>query len=85
MPGGHEHDPIYSLSIHARLSGQFFFTFSYKKIVMEKKKVVMPCLDAIMIAFFPRNHVKFSFCPKSERKYWASAPLDIHNIWPPYR
>ena len=28
MPRGHEHDPIYSLSIYARFSGQFFFTFS---------------------------------------------------------
>ena len=28
MPRGHEQDPIYSLSIYARLSGQFFFTFS---------------------------------------------------------
>ena len=27
-PGGHEHDPINSLSISARFSGQFFFTFS---------------------------------------------------------
>ena len=27
MPKGHEHDPIYSLSIYARFSGQFFFKF----------------------------------------------------------
>ena len=26
-------------------------------------------LDVIMIAFFPRNIVKFSFCLKSARKY----------------
>jgi len=26
--GGHEHDPIHSLSIYARFSGQFFFQFS---------------------------------------------------------
>ena len=25
MPRGHEHDPIYSLSIYAGFSGQFFF------------------------------------------------------------
>ena len=37
MPRGHEHDPIYSLSIYARFSGQFFFKFSWKKIVMGKK------------------------------------------------
>ena len=35
--GGHEHDPIYSLSIYARFSGQFFLKFSYKKIVIRKK------------------------------------------------
>ena len=40
MPRGHEHDPIYSP-----------FTFSQKKIVMEKKNVV-PCLDVTMITFF---------------------------------
>ena len=28
MPRGHEHDPIYSLSIYARFSGQFFYKFS---------------------------------------------------------
>ena len=28
MPRGYEHDPIYSLSIYARFSGQFFFKFS---------------------------------------------------------
>ena len=27
MPRGHEHFPIYSLSIYARFSGQFFFKF----------------------------------------------------------
>ena len=35
MSRGHKHDPIYSLSINARFSVQFFFK---KKIVMEKKK-----------------------------------------------
>ena len=28
MPSGHEHDPIYSLSINAPFPGQFFFKFS---------------------------------------------------------
>ena len=28
MPRGHGHDPIYSLTIYARFSGQFFFKFS---------------------------------------------------------
>ena len=27
-PGGHEHDPIYWLSIYAHFSGQLFFRFS---------------------------------------------------------
>ena len=27
-PGGHENDPIYSLSIYARFSGQFLFKLS---------------------------------------------------------
>ena len=28
MPSGHKHDPIYSLSIYARVSGQLFSKFS---------------------------------------------------------
>ena len=43
-------------------------------IVMEKKKEkknVVPFLDAMMIAFFPRNI------------HWSS--LLINSIWPPYR
>ena len=41
MPRGHEHIPIYSLSINTRLSGHFFVKFSYNmnnNIVMERKK-----------------------------------------------
>ena len=35
---------------------------------MGKKDRNVPCLDVKMIAFFPRNiHLKFSFCPKSDR------------------
>ena len=46
---------------------------SYKKILMEKK-IVVPCLYVIMIAFLPEKcTVKFSSCPKSARKYRASA------------
>ena len=40
MPKGHEHDPIHSLSIYACFSGQFFFKFSQKKIVIGKKKAL---------------------------------------------
>ena len=64
MPMGHEHDPIYSLRIYARFPGQFFFTFSLKKIVMGKKDccVVFGCNND---RIFPEKHtMKFSFCPK---------------------
>ena len=54
MSRGHDRDPIYSLSIYARFSGQFFSKFSEKKILM-RKKIVVPCLDVLLIAFFPRN------------------------------
>ena len=46
MPIGHEHVPF---SIYERLSGHFFLTFPWNKIVMGKK-IVVPCLDVIMIA-----------------------------------
>ena len=68
-PGGNEHDPIYSLSIYARFSGQFFFNFSFKEIVMEKKghcAVFGYNNDRL----FPKKYtVKLSFCPKRVRKY----------------
>ena len=69
MPRGREHDPICSLSIYARFSGQFFFKFSFKEIVMGKKApyAVFRCNNARL---FPKKYtVKFSFCPKSARKY----------------
>ena len=53
MPRRHEDDPVY-LHQYVRFSGQFFFKFSQKKIVMGKK-IVVPCLDIMTIAFFPRN------------------------------
>ena len=37
MPRGHEHNQVYSLIIYARFSGQFFFKFSWRKIIMRKK------------------------------------------------
>ena len=55
MSRGNERDPIYSLSIYARFSGAIFSKFSEKKILMGKKKTVVPCLDVLLIAFFPRN------------------------------
>ena len=39
-PRLHKHDLIYSLNIHARYSGQFFFRFSKETIEMGKKIVV---------------------------------------------
>ena len=32
MPRWHEHDPIYSLSIYASVSGQFFLRFPRKRL-----------------------------------------------------
>ena len=54
MPRGYEPDPIYSLSIYSRFSGQFFFKFSQKRLQWEKE-IVVPFFYVIMIAFFPRN------------------------------
>ena len=76
-----KHNPIYSFSIYAHFSGQFFFNFSKKKIVMGKKIVVL-CLDVMMIAFVPRNiQWSFLFARKAriECKYWASAPWTSHH------
>ena len=39
MPRGHEHIPIYSLSINARLSEHFFLRFFQNKIVMGKRSL----------------------------------------------
>ena len=69
MPKGHGHDPIYSSSIYARFSDQFFFNFSSKKIVMGKKdrNTVFGCNNDRLLA--KKYTVKFSFCPKSTRKH----------------
>ena len=55
MPRGHEQDPIYSLTIYARFSGHFFLYVFLEKECNGKKKIVVPCLAVIIIAFFPRN------------------------------
>ena len=54
MPRSHVHDSIYSLPIYARFSDQSSLSFPRKRLSWEKK-IVVPCLDVIMIAFFPRN------------------------------
>ena len=77
MPRRREHDPIYSLSIYARFSGQFFFKFSFKEIVMGKKGhcAVFGCNNDRL---FPKKYtVKPSFarreCVNTERvPPWAS-------------
>ena len=69
MPMGHEHDPIYSHQYLRRFSGQFFFKFSYKKIVMGKRDrcAVFGCNNNR--PFAEKYTLKFSFCPKSAGKY----------------
>ena len=74
-----KYDPIYSLSIYARFWGQLFFKFSEEKIVMGKK-------DRCAVfrfnndRLFPEKYaMKFYFCSKSGRKYWASASWASHN------
>ena len=69
MLRGHGHDPMYSLSIYAGFSGQFFFTFSWKKIVIGKKDrcAVFGCKNERLFPY--KYRVKISFCPKSARKY----------------
>ena len=37
--------------VHEHISGHFFLNFSQNKIVM-REKILVPCLDVIMIAFF---------------------------------
>ena len=64
MPRGHDHDPMYPLSIYARFSGQFFFKFSLKKIVMGKKKIVVPCLEVKMRASSLEIYSKVLFLPE---------------------
>ena len=49
MPRGHEH--IIFICIFKRFLGHFFLKFSQNKIVMRKKILVL-CLDEIMIPFF---------------------------------
>ena len=62
IPRGHNNDPIYSL-VFTRFSRQFFFKFSYKKMQWEKK-IVVPCLDVIMIAFSGEIYSEVLFLPE---------------------
>ena len=68
-PGGMRTIRYTRFSIYARFSGQFFFKFSWKKIVMGKKDrcAVFGCNHDRL---FPEKCTsKLSFCPKSARKY----------------
>ena len=49
MPRGHEH-----ISFVFSSAFRDIFSQSFLRIVMGKK-IFVPCLDVIMIAFFPRN------------------------------
>ena len=52
MPRGHELDPIYTRSVFTRaFRANFSLSFARKRLQWEK--IVVPCLDVIMIAFFP--------------------------------
>ena len=55
MPRGHEHDPIYSHQYLRALFGQIFLYVFLEKDYNGKKKIAVPCLGVIMIAFFSRN------------------------------
>ena len=65
-PGGHEHDPIYSLSIYTRaFRANFSLSFPRKKIVVGKRDRcgAFGCNNDCL---FPEKYtVKFSFCLKS--------------------
>ena len=39
MPGGHKHDPVNSLRIYARFSGQFFLKLPRKRLSWEKRSL----------------------------------------------
>ena len=54
LPRGHEHSHILA-SIFTRSSANFSLSFLEKDCNNLLKKIVVPCLDVIMIAFFPRN------------------------------
>ena len=78
MPKGHEHDPIYSLSIYARFSANFSLSLPIRKIFKGKKKIVVPCLDVIMIAFFsPEIYSEVLFWPEKRAQILSECPLGI--------
>ena len=77
MPRRHEHDPIYSLSIYARFSGQFFLKLSYKKVVIRKidRCAVFGCNN---YRFFPRKiYREVLFLPEKRALILSECHLGI--------
>ena len=79
-PGGWSTIRYTCISIYVCFAGQFFLKFSWKKIVMEKKKDHCSMFGCNNDCLFPEKYtLKFPFCSKSARKYWVSAPWASHN------
>ena len=55
MARGHEHDLIYLHQYLRALFGPIFLYVFLEKVCNEKKKIFVPSLNVITIAFFPRN------------------------------
>ena len=72
MPRGHKDDPLYSHQYLRSLSGQFL-SFSRKRLKWEKK-IVVPSLDVITNAFFPRNIHWTSLFAGKERENTERVP-----------
>ena len=68
-PGGMSTIRYTHVSMYAGFSGQFFFKFYEKKIVMGKKDscAMFGCNNDNL--FLEKYTAKFSFCLKSTRKY----------------
>ena len=65
MPRARENDPVYSLRIYARFSGQVFLAKD-----CNRKKDRCAFFECNNDRVFPEKYsVKFFFCPKLSRKY----------------
>ena len=94
MPRGHEHDPIYSHQYLRALFGSIFLYVFLEKDYNGKKKIVVPGLGVIMIAFFSRIIQWSSLFSRKARVNNQRVPSRhpitdslnlINSIWPPYR
>ena len=69
---------LYTRSVFSRpFRANFSLSFPRKKIVMGKK-IVVPCLDAILIAFLPRN------IQKSSLSFARKASVNTEGVPPGY-